>query len=278
MNSKNNIRKSKLLKLTVKYAVPDRRRKVPIVLRCPWVSPMRPHINQLVPASASHEPLHKHTHVHPNCKFRMVIIPTHKRILHHEVPNAHRHIIRARHQQIPHVRRELHLPHGIPVPIKHTHRNPIVPDIPDLQALVHGGGGDDTLVVLVPVAGEDLVVVGGEDHGGPGLADVPDADGTVARGGGKDVSVTGVPDGGVDAVGVLLEGADAGGAVEGPELDGVVPRGGEERVAADGIVVGGVDLAGVFLEGADRVGGGGQGQIVELHGAVGHGGDDDGVV
>lgn len=239
---------------------------------------MLPHINKFIPTSASHEPLHKHTHVHPNRKFRVVIIPTHKRILHHEVPNAHRHIIRARHHHIPHVRRELHLPHGIPVPIEHTHRNPIVPDIPDLQALVDGGGGDHTLIVLVPVAGQDLVFVGGEDHGGAGLADVPDADGAVAGGGGEDVGVTGIPDGGVDAVSVFLEGTNAGGAVEGPELDGVVPGGGEEGVAADGVVVGGVDFAGVFLEGADRVGGGGQSEVVELHGAVGHCSNDDGVV
>ena len=253
-------------------------RKVPSPSRCPGVSPMLPHINKFIPTSASHEALNKHAHIHPDRELRVVIIPTHQSILHHEIPNTHRHIIGARHHQIPHVWREFHLPNSIPVPIEHTKGNPIVPHVPNLNALIDGGSGNDTLVVLVPVAGEDLELVGGEDHGGAGLADVPDAEGAVAGGGGEDVGVAGVPDGGVDAVGVLLEGADAGGAVEGPELDGVVPGGGEEGVTADGVVVGGVDLAGVFLEGADGVGGWGEGQVVELNGAVGDGGDDDGVV
>ena len=118
----------------------------------------------------------------------------------------------------------------------------------------------------------------GEDHGGGRFSNVPDAEGAVAGGGGEHVGVARVPDGGVDAVGVLLEGSEAGGAVEGPELDGVVPGGGEEGVAAEGVVVGGVDLAGVLAEGADGVGGRGEGGVVELDGAVGDGGDDEGVV
>lgn len=164
------------------------------------------------------------------------------------------------------------------MPIKHSNRNPIIPHIPNLNRLIHRSCGDNTVIILVPITRENLELVCGDDHGGRRFANVPDSDGAVAGSGGEDVGVARVPDGGVDAVGVLLEGADAGGAVEGPELDGVVPGGGEEGVAADGVVVGGVDLAGVLVEGADGVGGWREGEVVELDGAVGYGGDDDGVV
>ncbi len=48
--------------------------------------------------------------------------------------------------------------------------------------------------VLVPVTGEDLEVVGGDDHSGAGLAHVPDAKRAISEGGGEDVGVAGVLD------------------------------------------------------------------------------------
>ncbi|KAK3431196.1 hypothetical protein EUGRSUZ_E02750 [Eucalyptus grandis] len=239
---------------------------------------MLPDINKLIPTCTSQKPFDKHAHVDADREFRVVIVPPHERILHHVIPQAHRHVVGARRQQAPPVRRELDLPHGVPVAVEHGDGDAVAPHVPNPNALVDGGGGDHAVVVLVPVEGEDLGLVGGEDHGGAGLPDVPDAGGAVAGGGGEDVGVAGVPGGGVDAVGVLLEGADAGGAVDGPELDGVVPGGGEEGVAAGGVVVDALDLAGVLVEGAERVAGGREGGVVELDGAVGDGGDEEGVV
>lgn len=121
------------------------------------------------------------------------------------------------------MRREFDFPDGVAVPVEHRNRRPDAPDVPHLDRLVHGGGGDAAVVVLVPIAREDLEFVRRDYHRRTRLTHVPDAYRAVAGGGGEDVGVAGVPDGGVDAVGVLLEGADAGGAVDGPELDGVVP-------------------------------------------------------
>lgn len=201
----------------------------------------------------------------------MVIVPTHERVLKHIVPQAHGHVVGAGHHEALSVRREPDLPDRVAVAAEHRDGDPVAPDVPDLDGLVHGGSRDAAIVVLVPVAGEDLEVVGGDDHSGAGLAHVPDAESAIAGGGGEDVGVAGVPYGGVDAVGVLLEGADGGGAVEGPELDGVIPGGGEEGIAADGIVVGRVGLAGVLEKGADGVGGGGEGEVVDFDRAVGDG-------
>lgn len=176
------------------------------------------------------------------------------------------------------MRREFHLPHSVPVSIQHRDRDPVAPHVPDLDRLVNGGRGDTTIIVLVPVAGKDLELVGGDDHGGARLTHVPDTKGAVAGGGGEDVCVAGVPDSGIDAVGMLLESADGGGTVDGPELDGVVPGGGEEGIAANGVVVSGVDLTSVLVEGADGVRGRGQSKVVELQGAIGHSGDEEGIV
>lgn len=207
-----------------------------------------------------------------------MIIPPNQSILHSVIPQAHRHIIRARRDQALSMRREFHLPDGHAVAVEDRHRRSEAPHIPNPNRLIDRGRRDDCVVVLVPVAGEDLEVVGGDDYGGGRLADVPDAEGAVAGGGCEYVGVAGVPDGSVDAVGVLLEGAEAGGAVDGPELDSVVPGGGEEGVAADGVPVDGVDLAGVLVEGADGVGGGWEGEVEDLDGAVGDGGGEEVVV
>lgn len=164
------------------------------------------------------------------------------------------------------------------MPIKHSNRNPEAPHIPHLDGLIHRRSGNDTVIILVPITRENLEFMSREDHGGAGFTNVPYAEGAVAGGGCEYIGVAGVPDGGVNAVGMLLEGANRGGAVESPELDGVIPGSRDEGVTADGVVIGGVNLAGVFLEGADGVGGGGESEVVELDGAVGDGGDDEGFV
>lgn len=207
----------------------------------------------------------------------MIVSPD-QRILYPIIPQADGHVVGARRDEALPVRRKLHLPDRHGVPVEDRHGRAEAPHIPNPNRLVNGGGGDDGVVVLVPIAGEDLEVVGGDDDGGGRLADVPDAEGAVSGGGGEDVGVAGVPDGGVDAVGVLLEGAEAGWAVDGPELDGVVPGGGEEGVAADGVPVDGVELAGVLVEGADGIGGGGEGEVEDLDGAVGDSGEEEVVV
>lgn len=239
---------------------------------------MLPNINQLVPSGAGEKPLDKDAHVYPNRELRVLIVSPQERVLHQVIPDANAHIVGAGKQQTLSVRRELNLANSISVAVEGGEGNPEGADIPDPDGLVDGGGGKDAVVVLVPVAGEDLVVVCGEDHGGTGLADVPDADGAVAGGGGEDVGVAGVPDGGVYAVGVLGEGAKAGGAVDSPELNGVVPGGAEEGVSADGVVVHGLCLAGVLVEGPNRVGRGREGDVEELDGAVGNSGHQEGVV
>eukprot|EP00262_Sarcandra_glabra_P000578 TRINITY_DN1069_c0_g1_i1.p2 TRINITY_DN1069_c0_g1~~TRINITY_DN1069_c0_g1_i1.p2 ORF type:complete len:254 (-),score=-3.45 TRINITY_DN1069_c0_g1_i1:138-899(-) len=199
-----------------------------------------------------------------------MIVPPNERILHTVIPQANRHIVTTRRDQALPVRRKLHLTNRVRVPIQHRNRNPKTPNIPNLNRLINRRRRDGTIVVLVPVAREDLEFVRRDDHGGSRLANVPHADGAVAGRGSEDVGVARIPDGGVDAVGVFFEGADAGGAVDGPELDGVVPGGGEEGVAADGVPVGGVDLAGVLVEAADGVGGGRKGEVPKFDGSVGH--------
>lgn len=77
---------------------------------------------------------------------------------------------------------------------------------------------------------------------------------------------------------MLAEGAEAGGSVKGPKLEGIVPGGGEEGIAADWIPVDGVGLARVLSEGAHGIGRGRQGDVPEFEGAVGDGGDGEGVV
>lgn len=117
--------------------------------------------------------------------------------------------------------------------------------------------------------------MGREDHSRARLAHVPDPDCAVAGGGGKDIGVARVPNGRVNAIGMLLESTDTCGSIEGPELDAVVPRRRQKGVTADGVEVEGVDFAGVFLEGANRIGGGREGEVVELDRAVSDGGDEE---
>ncbi|PON87316.1 hypothetical protein TorRG33x02_169520, partial [Trema orientale] len=208
----------------------------------------------------------------------MVVVSPHKGILHHVIPQANRHVVRARDQQALPVRREFHLPHRVSMPIQHRDRDPEAPHIPHLNRFIHRPSNDTAVIVFVPITGEDLELVGRDNHGGTGLTHVPDADGAVPRGGGEHIPMTRVPDGAIHAVSVLLECPHAGGAVQGPELDGVVPRRGDEGIASDRVVIGGLDLAGVLVEGANWVGGRGQGEVVELDGAIGYGGNDEVVV
>lgn len=106
---------------------------------------------------------------------------------------------------------------------KNSNGGPKTPHIPNPNRLINRPGSQQTLIILIPITGKDLMLVPGYDHGGARLPDVPDPNGAIPGRRGEDVGVAGVPGGGVNAVGVLLEGADTGGAIDGPELDGVVP-------------------------------------------------------
>lgn len=73
------------------------------------------------------------------------------------------------------MRRELDFPHRVAVAVEHRDRNPNAPHVPNFDRLVDGGRGDAAVVVLVPIAREDLELVSGDDHGGARLTHVPDA-------------------------------------------------------------------------------------------------------
>lgn len=75
-----------------------------------------------------------------------------------------------------------------------------------------------------------------------------------------------------------LEGANTSGPINGPQLNGVVPRSRKKRIPSYGIIIRRVGLARVLVEGSDRVRGRREGEVVELDGAVGDGGDEEGVV
>ena len=135
---------------------------------------MLPNIDELVPAGTCHQPFDEHAHINPNRELRVVIVSSDERVLHHIIPRAHRHVVRARHQEAPGVRREFELPDGVAVTAEHGERRPVRPDVPHPDGLVDGGGGDTTVVVLVPIAREDLQIVRGDHHGRTGLTHVPD--------------------------------------------------------------------------------------------------------
>lgn len=42
-------------------------------------------------------------------------------------------------------------------------------DVPNLDALVHGARGQNTIIILAPVCGQHLVLVGRDAEGGLGL-------------------------------------------------------------------------------------------------------------
>ena len=176
------------------------------------------------------------------------------------------------------MRREFHLPDGVAMAVKHRQRGPVSPNVPNPNRLVNRSSGNNTIVILVPIARQNLKLVSGDHHCRTGLAHVPHAQRAVAGGRGEDVSVARVPHGGVNAVRVFLEATNRGWPIESPELDRVIPGGGDEGVAADGVVVDELDLASVLVEGADRVGSGGKREVVDLERAVGYGGDEERVV
>ncbi|KAM3748351.1 hypothetical protein ACB098_05G102300 [Castanea mollissima] len=265
--------------ITNSYKKKEKTKKdFPLYLGSSGVSSVLPNINKLVPTGTGDQAFDEHAHVEPDRELRVVTVLPNARVLHHVIPRAHGHVIRARHQEAPIVRREFHLPDGVAMAVEHRQRGSVSPNVPNPNRLVNRRRGNDAIVVLVPVARQNLKLVSRDHHRRAGLAHVPHAQRAVAGGGGEDVGVAGVPDGGVNAVGMLLEASDGGGAIESPELNGVVPGGGDEGVAADGVVVDGLDLARVFLEGADRVGGGGKREVVDLERAVGYGGDEERVV
>ncbi|CAI0476090.1 unnamed protein product [Linum tenue] len=239
---------------------------------------MLPDENHLVPSSTRNQAFNKHIEVDPNSKFRVMIVPSNQRIFHHEIPHTHSHVVGARHHQVAMVRGEFHLPDRESMAIQRRDGHPVIPHIPNPNALVHRGGSNQALVVLVPIAVQDLSLVARDYHRGSRLAHIPNPHRAVAGGRGEDVGVPRVPRHRVDAVGVFLESTDAGGAVERPELDGVVPGGGDEGVAARGVVVHPVDFARVLLEGSERVLRRREVGVEELDGAVGDGGDEKGVV
>lgn len=75
-----------------------------------------------------------------------------------------------------------------------------------------------------------------------------------------------------------LEGANTSGPINGPQLNGVVPRSREKRIPSHRIIIRRVGLARVLVERSNRVRGRREGEVVELDGAVGDGGDEEGVV
>lgn len=77
---------------------------------------------------------------------------------------------------------------------------------------------------------------------------------------------------------MLFERTDADVPVHGPELESIIPGRGDEGVATQGVPIDGVYLAGMFLEGPYGVLRDGEVEVVELEGAVGDGGDEEGVV
>ncbi|KAI4341209.1 hypothetical protein MLD38_025960 [Melastoma candidum] len=84
------------------------------------------------------------------------------------------------------------------------------------NAAIHGPRGEHALVVLVPIAGKDLVVMGRHDLHGIWVADIPYEDSTIPGGEGDYISVARVPDDRVNATGLLEEGAEGLGAVKCP--------------------------------------------------------------
>lgn len=239
---------------------------------------MLPHINELIPSSACNQPLNKDAKIQPINKLSMLVIHRNHRVLSPVIPHPHCHIIRARNQNVLPMRRELHHLHPIGMPCKRHKRRLRRAHVPNPDCLVNGRRSEDTLIVLVPIAGQHLVVMRGDDDVGSTVTDVPNADSAIAGGGGEDIGMAGGPRNRVHAVCVLLERADAGGAINGPELEGIVPGGGDEGIPADRVPIDTVDLAGVLVEGANGVGRGWELGVPEFDGAIGDGGDGKGVM
>ena len=142
-------------------------------------------------------------------------------------------------------------------------------DVPQADRLVDAAGGDDAVVVLVPVAAQDLVLVRRDRERAELRPRVEHLEGAIAGCGGEDVGVLRRPDGGVHAVGVLREGPEGGGGTgEGPQLHGVVPRGAQEAILANLVPVHRVHLVRVLLQRSQRVGLRGRGDVPDLDAAV----------
>lgn len=56
---------------------------------------MLPDIDEFVPPSACDQALYKYTHIYPDGKFSVVVVPSNEGILHSVIPHAHGHVIGA---------------------------------------------------------------------------------------------------------------------------------------------------------------------------------------
>ncbi len=151
---------------------------------------MLPNIDELVPAGTCHQPFDEHAHIDPDRELRVVIVSSDERVLHHIIPRAHRHVVRARHQEAPGVRREFELPDGVAVTAEHGERRPVRPDVPHPR---HEHAYCVYITVArVPYGGVDAVSVFVESTDGGRAVECPELDGVVPGGGDERVTADGV--------------------------------------------------------------------------------------